>query len=467
MKRSLPALALLCLGLTAAAATVHASPNLLANPGFDVGGGSYTGYFTFGSGVQLSTPATDNIALTGTAAAKVYGGFTGCPGSPVFNVGGFGQAFTNPVAGRVYTFSGYSFVSSTDPMLGTDVCNKNRLIAKLVFFNALTGGAEISSNEYVLGSGLTPQNQWVPFSIDAPVPSTARRVEALILFLQPGCDAGSVFVDDLSLTADPPTNIPNALTNPSFSTGLTGWTTFGNVYADTRNFTVASAPGAAKMFSTFVVDSPSGMYQTVPATAGTTYELSAAVRNTCQESPINLTNDNFVLGRISFRSAANVELGGNDVTLTDNTAPLGTYVRKSVQAVAPAGTASVQAYILFISPTLQGGAVFVDDVNLHAMNAAGAPLASSLQLSAPVPNPTRGATRVDFTLPREGDASVQVLDVAGRLVASLHQGTLAAGPHTLSWDGRTSKGVAAANGMYRVVLRADGVQAARSLVLMH
>ena len=50
MKRLLKA-GLLCTSLMLAGATLaHASVNLLTNPGFEDGGGSYTGYFTFGAG---------------------------------------------------------------------------------------------------------------------------------------------------------------------------------------------------------------------------------------------------------------------------------------------------------------------------------------------------------------------------------------------------------------------------------
>lgn len=85
------------LALLATAAFVgptSAQPNLLVNPGFETAGGSYTGWFTFGSGVQMSTPATDNIFRSGTAASKTFGGFVGCPNTPAFNVGGYGQALT-------------------------------------------------------------------------------------------------------------------------------------------------------------------------------------------------------------------------------------------------------------------------------------------------------------------------------------------------------------------------------------
>ncbi len=469
MKRLPTTLRLLCAGLLLMAASVpaRAATNLLANPGFELAGGSYSGWFTFGSGVQLSKRTTDNIAHNDSTAAKVYGGFNGCPGAPVFNVGGFGQAFAS-VAGQTYSFSGYSFVSSADPMIGTTPCNSNRMIAKLVFFDALSGGNEIAGNEIILGNAWTQRDQWIPWTVTSPVPTNAKRVEALILFLQPACDGGSVFVDDLELSYGPAYAHPNVLANPTFASGLTGWSTFGNVYADTRNFTVHTAPGAAKLFSTFVVDSPSGMYQTTAAAPGSEWKFDLWVRNTCQESPITSPNDNFLVAEIAFKDGFGTEIGTFQSIVADSSSPLGTYVNKSVTATAPVGTASASAYLLFISPTLQGGAFFVDDLDFYQTNVAGvpAPVANhGVELAAPAPNPVRSSAQLVLTLPRADHIDLGIFDVAGRRVATVATGLRAAGRATLVWDGKLASGEAAPSGVYRAVLRTSDARVARSLVL--
>lgn len=459
---------LLCSASLAAFAVGASAANLLTNPGFETGGGTYTGYFTFGAGVQMSTPTTDNIYLSGIAAAKIYGGFNGCPNAPAFNVGGFGQAVTTITAGQTYAFSGASFVSSADSIPGTATCSKNRCIAKIVFFDALSGGNELVGDEQVIGDGNTVKDAWHPFYVSAIAPANARRVEALILYLQPGCDPGSVFVDNLELNGFPTATEPNVLANGGFTSALTGWSTFGNVYSDTRPFTVHTSTGAAKLFSTFVLDSPSGMYQTFAASTGQTWKLSAWVRNTCQESPITGTNDNFLLGRIVFRNSSGVELSSQDVLLADKSTPLGHYTKSSLTVTAPAGTVSAQPYILFISPTLQGGAFFVDDVNFHRLDIAnvdGGGLPMTLQFAAPSPNPARGFTNLAFTTPAAGQVEVGIYDVAGRQVAMLHRGTMSAGSHLVTWDGLKSDGTRAANGVYRAVVRTATERMTRSLVV--
>lgn len=447
----------------------HAATNLLANPGFETSGGSYSGWFTFGAGVQMSTPATDNIAHTGTAASKIYGGFNGCPGSPIFNVGGCGQAFTAPTVGNTYTFSGYSYVSSGDPMIGSLTCSSNRLIAKVVFFNALSGGSEIESNEIVIGDSHTPVNTWVPFTVSAPCPAGAQRVESDLLFLQPGCDGGSVFTDDLSLTSTFVPTPQNLLTNSSFTSGLTGWTTFGNVFTESRSFGVRTTTGSAKMFSTFVSGSPSGLYQRFAQPAGKQFVLGAYTLNTCQESPIDGVNDNFVTAKIVYRDAGNNELSNNEVVIADNTSPFGTWTYHTVSGTSPANTAFVEAYILFNSPSLYGGAIWVDDVLFQRTDlvAAGSPSGTpgALALATGGAIATGGAARLDFTLPRAGNATLGIYDLSGRVIATVAQGSFAAGPHVATWNGRTAGGSAAASGIYQAVLQTSAGRVARRLIL--
>lgn len=442
--------------------------NLLANPGFEDAGGSYAGWFTFGSGLQLSTPATDNIFRSGTTAAKIYGQFSGCPGTPTFNVGGFGQAFTTVTAGTEYEFSGFSFVSSSDAIPSTDICNRNRLIAKVVFFNAVSGGSELQSNEVVIGSGQSLQNVWVPFSISSIAPSAARRVEILFLFLQPGCDAGSAFVDDVSFQAFAPQVTANSLTNPGFATGLTGWSTFGNVFADSRAFAVRTRAGSAKLFSTFVTDSPSGLYQSIPTTAGTQWEFSAWALNTCTENAVTGPNDNLMVAKMVFRNAANVEIGTEEIVLADKTSPLGTWTQRKVSALAPIGTATVQPYILFISPSLFGGNFFVDDLvmrRLDVVDVPGTPVAGLFELRAISPNPASGPVRIDYALAQRGPARIAVYDVTGRWVQTLFEGEAEAGPHSAIWDGRGPGGRLAPAGVYRCIVRSASGQRSRAMVL--
>ncbi len=75
-----------------------------------------------------------------------------------------------------------------------------------------------------------------------------------------------------------------------------------------------------------------------------------------------------------------------------------------------------------------------------------------LRLDPPRPNPLRGRGRISFALAQSGDATIDVFDVQGRVVAQLAAGARAAGPHAVDLD---ATGWPA--GTYLVRLSAAGV----------
>ncbi len=452
------------------ASVPSAAQNLLVNPGFEDQGGSYDGWFTFGNGPQLSLPGGDNIIRTGMAAAKIFGEFTDCP-NPQFDVGGFGQAFI-PTTGETYELSGWSFISSGDPIPGDSTCDGNRLLAQIAFFDAATGGAVIASNEVVIGDFATAQDEWLPFTVQsAPAPAGALRVEALFLFLQPGCDTGAVFVDDTSFEAMTPTSDPNLLANPSFDTNLDGWNPFGNVFHDQRAFAVHTPTGSAKLFSTFAAGEDSGIFQSFPATPGFEWHFDVHVMTTCVEDPIAGTNDNLVLAKIVFRDGGGTEIDAVDSVIRDATSPLGTWVKHSLIGTAPTGAATAEAFILFVSPSLLGGAAWVDDLSLQEVDPIGiavlpAPAPPALELRQNVPNPFNPSTRIDFNLEHRGVVDLSVFDSQGRWVTTLVEGLMSEGLHSIRWGGTSANGAQVASGVYRYVLRGTGGTVARSMLLV-
>ncbi|TFH40336.1 MAG: hypothetical protein E4H01_16755, partial [Lysobacterales bacterium] len=177
--------------LSTVSSMAFAQCNLLTNPGFEDAGGSLSGWSEIWGNAFASTPWTDNIFRTGSAAGKAFGPFWQPGGTS-----GFGQAFA-PTAGMVYELSGYSYVSSADPLFATDPCLRNHMVAKIEFYDGLSGTA-MSSNEIVIADDNTPTDQWHRFSVSAPAPPGAVQVKALFIFVQPDeLDAGAAFVDDV------------------------------------------------------------------------------------------------------------------------------------------------------------------------------------------------------------------------------------------------------------------------------
>ena len=84
---------------------------------------------------------------------------------------------------------------------------------------------------------------------------------------------------------------------------------------------------------------------------------------------------------------------------------------------------------------------------------------ATLALEAPYPNPFRTDATVALVLDRAATVAVEVFDVLGRRVATLHDGSLAAERHTF-----TLHGDGFPPGVYVVRAHGDGISATRSIV---
>lgn len=82
------------------------------------------------------------------------------------------------------------------------------------------------------------------------------------------------------------------------------------------------------------------------------------------------------------------------------------------------------------------------------ITAADGPVVAAVPQLSIYPNPFNPQTTVSFTMPEAGHARLQVVDLRGRLVASLLDGDLAAGRHAVVWDGRNDGGRGMPSGVY-------------------
>ncbi|HTM57658.1 MAG TPA: FlgD immunoglobulin-like domain containing protein [Candidatus Udaeobacter sp.] len=119
--------------------------------------------------------------------------------------------------------------------------------------------------------------------------------------------------------------------------------------------------------------------------------------------------------------------------------------------------------------TLVGGD-FSDPAGAALAVDLGAPVQALAEqpigLSAMQPNPFSRETRFTIHLTRAAEVELEVHDLVGRRLATIHRGALPAGTRVFTWDGRGSSGDRAANGVYFVRLMTDGHVTARKVVLV-
>ena len=97
-----------------------------------------------------------------------------------------------------------------------------------------------------------------------------------------------------------------------------------------------------------------------------------------------------------------------------------------------------------------------------AVDAANDP--ASVKLGASFPNPTSGDSRIEYSLPSPGPASLRMFDLSGREVRTLVDGKVDAGRHEAIWDGRDDEGHTLPAGAYFYELNAAGRRVAKRVI---
>jgi hypothetical protein len=92
--------------------------------------------------------------------------------------------------------------------------------------------------------------------------------------------------------------------------------------------------------------------------------------------------------------------------------------------------------------------------------------AAAVRLHAARPNPLSDATTISFETARSAEARLDVYDLQGRRVRTLHSGTAAAGVHDVVWNGKDEAGRASGSGVYLIRLQASGTTLVRSVTLI-
>ena len=92
--------------------------------------------------------------------------------------------------------------------------------------------------------------------------------------------------------------------------------------------------------------------------------------------------------------------------------------------------------------------------------------ALNASLNQNYPNPFNPSTRIPFAIVRAGRVVVRIFDVRGAHVATLFDGNLSPGRHSLEWLGRDERGEAVASGMYFYTLTTDGGTLSRKMLVL-
>ncbi|MCK5037286.1 MAG: T9SS type A sorting domain-containing protein, partial [Candidatus Sabulitectum sp.] len=81
-------------------------------------------------------------------------------------------------------------------------------------------------------------------------------------------------------------------------------------------------------------------------------------------------------------------------------------------------------------------------------NTGGAALIPGFFLDHVYPNPVTANASINFSTSSAGNVSLEVYDISGRIISSIHSGTMEAGAHSFTWNGSDSDGGLIPSGLY-------------------
>ncbi len=156
-------------------------------------------------------------------------------------------------------------------------------------------------------------------------------------------------------------------------------------------------------------------------------------------------SQNFTINEAQFETPLTVGSGGYALSPWNN----GTL---TVSATVPGVTTTANGARLV---TIVGGTATATDA-----------LPKVLALQQNVPNPFNPTTTITYSLPRAGQVTLSVYDVAGRRIATLVDSVQPAGTTSVGWSGRNHSGQPVASGVYFYRLVTEDRALTRKMLLL-
>ncbi len=105
-------------------------------------------------------------------------------------------------------------------------------------------------------------------------------------------------------------------------------------------------------------------------------------------------------------------------------------------------------------------------LNVETVGEDDEPINGIAELTGNYPNPFNPETEINFQIPSATKVELKVYNLKGQLVRNLVDSYLAAGSHSLIWNGRDNNEKAVSSGVYFYYLKADNTVQTRKMVLL-
>ena len=87
-------------------------------------------------------------------------------------------------------------------------------------------------------------------------------------------------------------------------------------------------------------------------------------------------------------------------------------------------------------------------------------------LSSNYPNPFNPSTKFKVSLPESANLNIQVYDMSGKLIQTIHSGSIASGTHQFEWNATNHEGTRVASGVYFLRAESTGIVKMNKIMLV-
>ena len=145
----------------------------------------------------------------------------------------------------------------------------------------------------------------------------------------------------------------------------------------------------------------------------------------------------------------------------------------TLDIVVPADTTARALEIRLHPYSRFTGTVYFDDLNVSVIGTTtgvadngGKGLPKTIELANNYPNPFNPSTVIRYAMPHDGLGSLIIYNLLGQRVRMLYEGTISAGHHEITWDGKDQLGNTVQTGVYFYRLESGSVSIVKKMLIV-
>ncbi len=174
-----------------------------------------------------------------------------------------------------------------------------------------------------------------------------------------------------------------------------------------------------------------------------------------------------IIGRLHFSTVGVLPQFADTLVIDSTSVPNATGDPNMPQSLSVSYLVFSSGNPLILNPAFKKGTVILRNFQVPtSADDGGGNRPMRFGLNQNYPNPFNPQTAIAFSLPKSSEVKLEVFDLLGRSVVILKEGQVAAGTHTIVWDGHDRSGQTVSSGIYLYRLQAGSFVETKKMLFL-